>query len=283
MNFVERALVFPCADDQLLGVLALPEKPSTIGVLIVVGGPQYRVGSHRQFVLLAREMAAAAFPVMRFDFRGMGDSSGAKRGFEEVGEDIGAAINAFLLHCPEIKRVVLWGLCDGASAALLYQHAANDPRVAGMVLLNPWVRSDSSLAATRMKHYYGQRLLQKAFWHKLVHGRLDLRDALYGFFRNLGQAARKPPRKEARLSYQTRMAQALSGFSGKVLLILSEEDYTAKEFLEYCATDASWRDALSRAALSRWDLPGADHTFSTARHRGQVAKATVQFLREVQS
>ena len=39
-------------------------------MVIVVGGPQYRAGSHRQFTLLARHIAAAGYPVLRFDARG---------------------------------------------------------------------------------------------------------------------------------------------------------------------------------------------------------------------
>ena len=34
-------------------------------------------------------------------------------------------------------------------------------------LLNPWVRSDATIAKTYLKHYYGQRLLEKEFWAKL--------------------------------------------------------------------------------------------------------------------
>jgi len=73
----------------LLFVLAAPfaqasddDRRAACGVLIVVGGPQYRVGSHRQFLLLSRRLAAEGHPVMRFDYRGMGDASGAMRGFE---------------------------------------------------------------------------------------------------------------------------------------------------------------------------------------------------------
>ena len=57
----EQTLVFECAGEQLLGV-AHRGKAST-GVLVVVGGPQYRVGSHRQFVLMARDLAKAGYPV----------------------------------------------------------------------------------------------------------------------------------------------------------------------------------------------------------------------------
>src|SRR4051812_49228851 len=88
MNFEERALVFHCKDAWLYGVLSLPEQISSRGVLIAVGGPQYRVGSHRQFTLLARHLAAYGIPVMRFDFRGMGDSEGDARTFEDVEDDL---------------------------------------------------------------------------------------------------------------------------------------------------------------------------------------------------
>ena len=54
MSVKEIPVVFNCQDSRLLGILHKPEKPGRQGVLIVVGGPQTRVGSHRQFVLLAR-------------------------------------------------------------------------------------------------------------------------------------------------------------------------------------------------------------------------------------
>ena len=53
MTFVERALTFDCCGERLVGVLAEPAAFSKLGLVLVVGGPQYRVGSHRQFVLNA--------------------------------------------------------------------------------------------------------------------------------------------------------------------------------------------------------------------------------------
>ena len=77
MNVVEDAVCFDCAGERLLGVLARPacsdKESSEVGVLIVVGGPQYRVGCHRQFLLLARRAAAAGYPVFRFVYRGVGE------------------------------------------------------------------------------------------------------------------------------------------------------------------------------------------------------------------
>ena len=114
MTWTEQALVFRCGADELVGVLASPERAAARGVLIVVGGPQYRAGSHRQFTLLARELAAGQIASFRFDYRGMGDSSGAARSFERAGEDIACAIDRFLERAPQVKEVVIWGLCDAA-------------------------------------------------------------------------------------------------------------------------------------------------------------------------
>jgi exosortase A-associated hydrolase 1 len=120
MPYEERALGFPCGDDTLVGIATVPAAPSGRGVLIVVGGPQYRVGSHRQFPLLARHLAAHGIAAMRFDYRGMGDSDGEERDFESIREDIRAALDAFTEAVPGMRDIVLWGLCDGASAAAMY-------------------------------------------------------------------------------------------------------------------------------------------------------------------
>ncbi len=76
-----------------------------LGVLIVVGGPQYRVGSHRQFVLLARALAARGFAAMRFDCTGMGDSDGARaRRSPTATATSRAAIDAFIAHVPTVDE-----------------------------------------------------------------------------------------------------------------------------------------------------------------------------------
>jgi exosortase A-associated hydrolase 1 len=190
----ESVRMLPCEGERLLAILTEPHFPAggDLGVVIVVGGPQYRAGSHRQFVQLSRVLAAAGTPVLRFDVRGMGDSAGAQRSFDQLTADTGAAISDLLAAQPRLRRVALWGLCDGASAALLYLQERADPRVAALCLLNPWVRSDASLARTHVKHYYRQRLMQREFWLKLVSGRVAGK-ALRSLWGNL-RAARAEPR-----------------------------------------------------------------------------------------
>jgi uncharacterized protein len=280
----ESVLPIRCHGHVLPGILAEPAGPfpptSPLAMIVVVGGPQYRAGSHRHFVGLSRHVAAAGIPVLRFDVRGMGDAEGDRRSFEDLDEDIGAALDALLARQPPGTRAVLWGLCDGASASLLYLDRRRDPRVAGLVLLNPWVRSEATLARTQVKHYYAQRLLQPAFWSKLLCGGVGL-GALSGLWHSVrvaGLGGTASPATEAAMTFQQRMARQWRRFDGHILLLLSGNDYTAREFEEAVDTDPAWRGAMQRDRLKRVDLPGADHTLSDAAGRLGCEAATLQWL-----
>ena len=275
MHYREEAAAFDCAGAQLVGVLARPDTPGDTGVVVVVGGPQYRAGSHRQFVLLARALAEAGVPVLRFDYRGMGDSEGTPRDFQGASADIAAAIGTLQERVPEVQHVALWGLCDGASAALLYCFDTLDVRVKALCLVNPWVRSDASLARTQVRHYYLHRLMRAGFWVKLLRGGVAF-NALGGLGRSLWVALRGNPRTPTQSTFQQRMAWAWETFAGRIFLLLSEDDYVAREFLDHASKDRAWQGALQHPRLVRHDLRGADHTFSSAALQAQVAELTLQ-------
>jgi len=283
----ERALVFDCAGAPLVGVLHPGRDGARTGVVVVVGGPQYRIGSHRQFVHLARRLAGAGVPVLRFDARGMGDSGGAFPGFEALDPDIRAAVDALCAQAPGIERVVLWGLCDAASAILFYAH--QDPRIAGMVLLNPWVRTEATHAQAQIRHYYGARLRDPAFWRRLVSGEVAIgsalagaagavRAALGGGRRGAGPEGPAAPAIDPALDLPDRMARGFALFGGPALLIMSGQDLTAREFDDVAAARPAWSGLLGAARVTRHDLPAADHTFSRGDWTEQVAETTLSWL-----
>lgn len=277
MKFSERAITFECAGNELLGILTEPEKPNKIGVVIIVGGPQYRIGSHRQFVLLARALGAAGYSCLRFDHRGMGDSAGEAQGFEQLNTDINAAIDTICAQSPGIRRVVLWGLCDAASAILLYWHVTHDQRIVSLIMLNPWVRAEHTLAQTRVRYYYGQRLFQPDFWRRLLSGKIELKNAGREFLRQAKMAMGIVAKTQnAAIGFQDKMAEALHAFPNALLVILSEEDYTAKEFSIWLGRNNSNWQPGGRLAVEH--VAEADHTFSTSDSWNKVEASTLGWL-----
>ena len=275
MRVTESAFFFECQGAQLLGVLSHSAPASDIGVIVVVGGPQYRVGSHRQFVLLARVLANASYPCLRFDHRGMGDSDGPPRSFDDLDADIGAVMHAFQTRMPQIRRFVLWGLCDAASAILMYRARSRDERIAGLVLLNPWLRSEATLASARVRSYYGNRLLNPEFWRKLLTGGINPMQSLGEYFGNL-RAMGKGNAEGG--GFVETMLKGLSSFSHPVRIILSSEDLTADEFRVLCERDARWKTACRASNVQIAHVSGADHTFSHRQWRDEVASLTVGCL-----
>jgi uncharacterized protein len=273
---VERGIAFACEGESLVGVLAAPEGPAlATGVVIAVGGPQYRVGSHRQFILLARRLAEAGHAVLRFDFRGMGDSSGDFPGFEAVGPDLAAARRTLRTEVPAVERVVVWGLCDAASAALMNA----DPGVAGLVLLNPWVRHVDTHARTEVKQYYGRRLLDGAFWRKLLAGRVDVLGSAREFAAKLARALRAGRAGGAApADFRERMARGACAFAGPQLYVLSGRDHVAAEFADYNRAHAAFGALWRRAEVERLDVAAADHTFSSHELRRLVEDTTLDWL-----
>lgn len=273
----------------MLAILSVPQQAGPRGVLVIVGGPQYRVGSHRQFALLARDLARSGIATMRFDYRGMGDSEGDPRDFRSINDDIQRALDAFLEEIPMLREVVIWGLCDAATAALFYAH--KDSRVTGLALLNPWVRTEEGAAGAYLRSYYLSRLVDRDLWRKLFAGKIDLRQATSSFLAIVGRAlgsstAAKRVAEKAQLAQNTpvakslpeQAAEGLAKFRGKVLLILSGDDLTASEFKTLGST-RRWRALLGTPRVTRRDLAQANHTFSRREWRDEVSAWTVDWVK----
>lgn len=279
----EHSIQFAANTNQLSAMLHTGN--ATTGVLVVVGGPQYRVGSHRQFVKLSRFLADNDVPSMRLDTAGMGDSDGNRAAFYQQSDDITQAINVFFQRMPLLKKVVLWGLCDAASAILIALNKP-DPRISAVVLLNPWVRQQHSHAQALLKHYYLKRLVQRSFWRKLFSGSLSALSSLRDLCVTL-QAAKPVVSADnfaTEVNTHNYIAVMLSGaqaFTGATKIITSGNDLTAQEFLDLCHQNPAWAGVLAKSFHSH--IAAADHTFSTAKWRQQTEQLTLQLVTDLTS
>lgn len=293
----ETGVSFSCQGSQLIGVHHATQGLSTKGVVIVVGGPQYRVGSHRLFVQLARRLADAGLPVLRFDYRGMGDSEGNFAGFEHIQNDINCAVDAFAALEPSVNQIVLLGLCDAATAASFY--APSDDRVSGMVLMNPWVWSEEGQARTLLKYYYLRRIFNRGLWRKVFSGKFNPGKSIKDLMNNLSKAGKRqnddetrhPPEEKKMPSsgysgeksaggpnLAARLEESLTHFKGSLLLVLSGKDLTADQFRQSLSGSKRLRKILSGRNITCYDIPDADHTFSAKELKLELGNTIVDWM-----
>ena len=279
---LEEPLCIESQGERLIGILHRPQTQGNLtrGVVVVVGGPQYRIGSHRQFVLLARSLAERGTPVLRFDLAGMGDSGGEFAGFERSAADIRAAIDALQHAERSVRDVCLWGLCDAASAALMY--VRQDPRVSHLVLVNPWVSTSAGQAQAYLDAYYGRKLRSPGFWRRMAGDPSAALKAAVGFVSNL-RLARQVPEPDVEYeqgdeSFLGRMLVGANAFRGRILVLLSGRDMVATEFELLLERSDEWRHALGPPRVVTRKLPEASHTFSRQVWRDWVAAATADFI-----
>jgi hypothetical protein len=136
---IERSLGFGM-NNGLIGTLCIPEQSdcsgmtATAGIILFNAGIVHRIGPQRINVHLARDLAKAGIPSIRFDLGGVGDSARAagETGFEDQAvADIQAAMTT-LGEATGLRRFGLFGFCSGAFHS--YNAAQIDKRVIGVML-----------------------------------------------------------------------------------------------------------------------------------------------------
>jgi uncharacterized protein len=119
---IEEPFFFSREGAQLFAILHRAGETPRTGLVMCHPFGEEKLWSHRVFVSFARALAARGTPVLRFDFMGAGDSSGAMpdTSLDTHLADLEAAIAALRQRVPSIGRVGLAGLRLGASVAALY-------------------------------------------------------------------------------------------------------------------------------------------------------------------
>lgn len=255
-----RHFTFACEGAAL--ACTLDEASGMAGLLIVTGGNEIRSGAFAGQARLAAEIAAAGYPVFRFDRRGVGDSEGENVGFRHSANDIAAALVAFRKAAPQIARVVMLGNCDAASALMLAGGVGAD----GLVLTNPWTLEDGSEQAPppaqAIRARYAERLMNPREVWRLLSGGVDLRKLAGGLLASL----RPAPAPSGLLAD---MRAGLAGFGGDLRILLASRDRTAQTFA------AAW-GADARITTRE----GADHAFSRSEDQQWLREEILAALHE---
>lgn len=250
----------------------LDEAAGTHGLLIVSGGNEVRSGAHRGMARLAAAVAAAGHPVLRFDRRGVGDSEGENRGFEQSGEDIAAALALFRATCPWLTHITAFGNCDAAAALLLHRRTGGAD---ALLLANPWTidaadETEESAplpppAAIRAR--YAAKLKDPREWLRLLRGGVDIG--------KLARGLRSASAAPAASGLATHLAAALQRADCPVSVLLASRDGTAQAFA------AAWGSAAFAAVRGKATVEtihSASHGFADAQARAWLEARVLEAL-----
>jgi pimeloyl-ACP methyl ester carboxylesterase len=145
-------------DQPLFGIYEPPSQQPVRDAAILLCYPigHEQIVSHRAFTQLSMRLSAAGFPVLRFDFYGCGDSSGAcEDGSPERWlRDIAAAIGSLRLRS-SCRTLGIVGCRFGATLAMLAGADRDD--IASMVLWDPIVNGVAYIDELGARH---QEMLQ---------------------------------------------------------------------------------------------------------------------------
>ena len=165
--------------QQLAGIVTEPvESARRTSCLLINAGLVPKFGPYRIYAQLARSLANVGFRTLRIDLGGLGDSplvDSHEPLRERTAREIAIAID-HLCTLGEFESVILGGLCSGADDAL--RHAEHDPRVTGVVLVDPF----SYATPSSRRRYLAMRIVGRAlralfaFRRRTLAGRLAVGD-----------------------------------------------------------------------------------------------------------
>jgi alpha-beta hydrolase superfamily lysophospholipase len=287
LNYQERGVRFGPA-DRLFGILTAPNSVSTAPAVILLNtGIEYRVGPHRLYVPLARELAARGHVVLRYDLGGIGDSAPPPGAAENVAypahalDDAREAI-AFVSKQAPGRRVILAGLCSGAWHAFC---AAKDGlQVDGIVSVNPplYLR-DRAPKTTQKPEYqeigsYRRALRDPARWRKVLRGR----SAYWSFVRFAGAYVKWKTSGWLGAAFGGRLLDGLARDLNAItargvtsLFVFSSGD-TGLEYFRIQGEPALRRRHV-RKRIRHIVVDGAGHTFSPPAAQQSLREVLIDF------
>lgn len=174
----ETPFFFPSGGQRLFGIFHEPagDGRNDLGWVFCHPFAEEKLWAHRVYVNMAREFARQGMSVLRFDYRGYGDSDGLFEQSTLAGQvaDIQAAIDVLRDREPQLRHIGLLGLRYGATLALLA--GAENQSVDHLILWDPVVSTEQ---------YLQDQLRSNLTTQMVLHGKVVTnRDALVAGIRS---------------------------------------------------------------------------------------------------
>jgi len=296
--------------NTLFGTLHSPAQArADLPVIVLLSpGVKMRVGPGRLYVPLTDTLVDMGYRVFRFDFFGLGDSSGELQETMladvynniEVGRYVADSRSAlqWLRQNVGAKKFVLGGLCGGAITALLT--AEREPDVEGLLSLGMTVTLASNAATPakfltratldhRRKGYY-RRLLSPISWWRLLTGQSEY-GVIWRSMKRLFVKEQQAPKAAAPAATIEQRGNANPLFppaffaflkrGGKALMLFSEKDRLQSEYEEKFATPFAEQLQPYLPQLHKHVVAEANHVLSFTPWQKEMVSVSRNWLQSL--
>ncbi len=291
------------AENKFMGIISYPsnfrEKPPTKPLIILTNsGSVHHVGPNRLYVQLARSLALEGYPALRFDLSNLGDSVLGKPANENAPysehamKDIALMIE-YAKKQYGFSQFIISGLCSGAHNAF---HSSLDLpssyNIKETIIINPLrFYSDNFANKKRTPNYqierdaqqYSESLFSLEKWKKLFSGKVDLIYLLDFIFKKI---------KKMTISNLRALAEQLNLYNGsrltkdlkkyvdkntKISFFIASKD-PGKQLL-MSESKIIVNSMLKSKQLKLYEVPDADHTFSSLNCRKEFVRLFVAHIK----
>ncbi len=269
VSWTEYPVFVPAGEDRLCGVVCAPDGAiEDLGVVLLTGGNYTRTHRNRMWVRAARELADQGVPSIRFDYHGVGDSTGTVvLELETPLAGDGTAAADFLKRATGVTRIAFVATCFGGRTAMAAAATRDDVASVTAFPLPIMVPAERSTRAPL------RRRLRRSLKKSHLGARL-LRNPKVKQARTKVAKARTQPTMV--VSTRFRKDTGLVAKKAHVAFIFGEQ---TKELPEVRGLIGELKQHLSDTDLARIELelvPGIDiHRFQTFAEQDIVVGAAV--------
>jgi pimeloyl-ACP methyl ester carboxylesterase len=242
-------------------------------VLLLNAGALHRIGPHRVYVKIARRLAAEGFPVLRFDFSGLGDSPRRRDNLLYAESTIEETQTAMDFLAAEIgaRTFVPAGFCGGAEVA--FRAACADARIVGAALVD-WYAYPT--IGWWLRHYVAP-LTRPSGWWRLLRGRGPLGEQFRRFL-----SRRSGPRvmNDGGIPLKDQTARQLQALLARDVRLLYVSTGGQLRYYNYRRQlEDAFRPLDLRSHVQVDFLADSDHTLTLVHHQERVIDAMARWLR----
>lgn len=281
--WAENPVVIPAPAGDLIGIYTPPAPEAPPAGICVVFLARPRFEYRRMAVDLARRVAQVGFSCFRFDFHGWGDSEGDSE-LTNIDKPATADVTTVIRYLADVlgeRRLVLWGWCYGARAAI--SAISDNPKaIEGLAFLSAPL-DPAPISDVYSLTNLGRWVTDSEQWRQVIvsnRARRRAAQALWDMLRRSLTMSRHASLESLSPTFEKHF-RALVRTNARALFLYGEED---DEYRSFRVAERYLFAELDAATRKRFEIavwPGRVHSVLDVPRQREIVAKSVSWIRSL--